>query len=65
MFYLNCLLNRKVLNSFLTCGDFCLLLITFQNSLDPDQDRENVGDRMWIQTIDTLRVFLKDVFEKK
>ena len=25
------------------CCDFCSLLITFANSLDPDQDRQNVG----------------------
>ena len=25
------------------CCDFCHLLITFANSLDPDQDRQNVG----------------------
>ena len=25
------------------CGDFCRLLITFANSLEPDQDRQNVG----------------------
>ena len=30
-------------NSFLTSGDFCRLLITFANSLDPDQDQQNVG----------------------
>ena len=30
-------------NSFLACGDFCHMLITFANSLDPDQDRRNVG----------------------
>ena len=30
-------------NSFLASGDFCRLLITFANSLDPDQDRQNVG----------------------
>ena len=23
--------------------EFCLLLITFANSLDPDQDRQNIG----------------------
>ena len=28
-------------NSFLASGDFCLLLI-FANSLDPDQDRQNL-----------------------
>ena len=27
---------------FFASGDFCLL-ITFANSLDPDQDRQNVG----------------------
>ena len=29
--------------SFPTSGDFCCLLITFANSLDPDQARQNVG----------------------
>ena len=24
-------------------GEFCRLLITFANGLDPDQDRQNVG----------------------
>ena len=27
---------------WLALGDFCRLLITFANSLDPDQDRQNV-----------------------
>ena len=31
------------LNSFPASGDFCRLLITFANSLDPDQARQNVG----------------------
>ena len=30
-------------NSFLASGNFCHLLITFENSLDPDQDRQSVG----------------------
>ena len=30
-------------NSFFASSDFCLLLIIFTNSLDPDQDRQNVG----------------------
>ena len=30
-------------NSSLASGDFCRLLITFANSLDPDQDQQNVG----------------------
>ena len=31
------------LNSFPASGDFCRLLITFANSLDPDQARQNIG----------------------
>ena len=30
-------------NFFLASGNFCLLLIAFANSLDPDQDRHKVG----------------------
>ena len=37
-----------------------MVLITFANSLDPDQDRQNVG-----KPFDTLIVFLKEIFEKK
>ena len=29
--------------SFLASDDFCHLLITFANRLDPNQDRQNVG----------------------
>ena len=36
------ILNLKILNSFPAGGDFCRLLITFANSLDPDQARQNV-----------------------
>ena len=32
-----------LINSFPASGDFCSLLITFANSLDPDQARQNVG----------------------
>ena len=31
------------LYSFLASGNFCSLLITFANSLDPNQDRHNVN----------------------
>ena len=31
------------INSFLASGNFCRLLITVANSLDPDQDRHFVG----------------------
>ena len=38
------LLNQFVcINSFPASGDFFRLLITFANSLDPDQPRQNVG----------------------
>ena len=30
-------------NSLLASDDFCHLLITFANFLDPDQDGQNVG----------------------
>ena len=33
----------SVFNSSPASGDFCCLLITFANSLDPDQARQNVG----------------------
>ena len=32
-----------VLNYFLASSDFCHLLVTSANSLDPDQDRQNVS----------------------
>ena len=30
-------------NSLLACSDFCHLVIALANSLDPDQDQQNVG----------------------
>ena len=33
----------SAVNSFPASGDFCRLLITFANSSDPDQARQNVG----------------------
>ena len=30
------------INSFLDSGNFCHLLMTFANSLDPDQDLQNI-----------------------
>ena len=30
-------------SAFLANGNVCCLLITFANSLDPDQDRQNIG----------------------
>ena len=45
----------------------CQLLITFPDSLDPDQNRQNVGtdlDPNSFSLFDTLMVFLKEFFEK-
>ena len=36
-------IESSIPNSLPTSGDFCLLLITSANSLDPDQARQNVG----------------------
>ena len=48
--------------TFLASGHLSHLLIISANSLDPDQDRQDVV-LIWIQT-DTLTVFLKEFFEK-
>ena len=41
----------------------CCLLITFANSSDPDQARQNVGPDLDPNCL-TLMVFLKEFFEK-
>ena len=43
MFSIVIKVNYIIFNYFLASGDFFHLLITFANSLDPDQDRQNVG----------------------
>ena len=48
-----------LVNSFLASGSFCRLLITFANSLDPDQDGHSVGP-----DLDPSWVFLNDFFEE-
>ena len=47
----------------LSC-DFCHLLISFANSLDPDQDRQYVGPDQDPNCLNALIVFLKDIFKK-
>ena len=42
----------------------CRLLITFANSLDPDQARQNVGPDLDPKLFDTLMVFPKEFFKK-
>ena len=44
--------------------DTCWLLITFANSLDPDQDWQNVGPDLDPNCL-SLIVFLKEFFEKR
>ena len=40
------------------------MLITFANSLDPDQDQWNIGPDLGSKLFDTLIVFLKEFLEK-
>ena len=40
---INKLESILLINSFFASGFFCRLLIIYTNSLDPDQDRQNVG----------------------
>ena len=56
--------NRKftTFNTFLACGDYCHMLITFANSLDPDQDQHSVHPDLDPNRFDG--VFLKEFFEK-
>ena len=53
------------MNTFLASGNFFRLLIRFAKSLDPDQDRQDVGPDLDPNSLThTLIVFLKDFFEK-
>ena len=44
---------------------FCNLLITFVNSLDPDQTPKNGAPELGPNCSDTLMVFLKEIFESE
>ena len=52
------LFYREILGSFiysfLASGNFCHLLMTFAKSLDPDQDRQNVGPDPDLNTLTLL-----------
>ena len=54
-----------LINYFVASRDFCYLMITFANSLDPDQDRQNVGPDQGSNLL-TLwsEIFLKEFLEK-
>ena len=45
-----------ILKSFLASGNCCHLLISFANSLDPDQDEHSVGPDPDLNPL-TLRLF--------
>ena len=47
--------------SFFANANFCHLLITFANSLDPDEDRQKVGPDLGPNCL-TLIVILKEFF---
>ena len=51
---------KDAFNPFLDSGDFvwCHVLITFENSLDPDQDQQNAGPDLNLKCFDTLKVFM-------
>ena len=58
MSMINFVLSRVVYNnSFFACGDFCHLLITFANILDPDHEGE-IGRDLDPNHL-TLMLFLK------
>ena len=59
-------LARKlyVFNSLPASGNFCHLLITFANSLDPDQACQNVGPDLDPKLFDTLMVLKKSSIQR-
>ena len=70
--YRYCILNQNILsflNSFPASGDFCRLLITFANSLDLDQARQNVGPDLDPNCLTlwwySRKIFFKNVNLKK
>ena len=52
-------------NSFLSSGDFSRLLITFANSLEPNQVRQNIGPDLDPNRLAFSIVFQEVNFEKK
>ena len=56
--------DEDSVNTSPASGDFCRLLITFANSLDPDQARQNVGPDLDPYCL-TFMAFLKGKQFKK
>ena len=55
--------NISIINSLPASVNFCHLLIIFANSLDQDQDRQDVGPDLEPNCV-TLIVLLKEFFRK-
>ena len=55
----NCPIARKPFVE-VASRNFCVLLLTFENSLDADQDRQKVGPDLHPSCL-----ILKDIFEKQ
>ena len=51
-------------NPFIASGDFCRLLITFANSLDQNQDRQNFSPDLDPNYFTLVIVILKDFLKK-
>ena len=58
-------MHNFLFNPFLASSNCCHLLITFENSLESDQDRQTVNPALDPNSFTTLIMFLKDFFEKK
>ena len=50
-------------SSFLARGDFCRLLMTIANSLNPDQDQQNVGPDLGPNRLTLLRKKMEKVLK--
>ena len=61
--YGNELKELDKLNSFPASGEFCRLLLTFADSLGPDQAGQNIWPDLDPNCL-TLMVFLKDFLKK-
>ena len=57
--------NKKSYKGLKEKGNFCHLLITFANRLDPDQDQQNVGSDLESKLNDSLKGCLNDFMIKK
>ena len=57
--------DEDSVNNSPASGDFCRLLITFANSLDPDQARQNVGPVLDSYCLIMMAFLKRKQFKKK